>query len=661
MTAYPRLFSPIRIGNITLKNRIAVAPMGSEPNTSGFLSEQNLAAYELRAQGGAAVVTRGETLIGHPTASAHGNLCNLGDERFMPSHLQLTDVIHQHNALASIEILHCGARAHPKYTDGVIWGPSSDMGVYGVPVLAMDEDMMEEIADSFAQGAFVAKFAGFDLVMIHGGHGWLLSQFLSPLYNRRRDRFGGSLENRARFPLLVIDRIRARVGPDFPIEYRMSGDEFFPGGYGLEEAIEFARIIDGKVDLIHVSAATFRDVNSGCRMFPSAFLPHGVNTYLAAAIKKAVKTPVATVGALSDPAQMEAILAEGQADIVVMGRQILADPDFPVKVRAGGIDRVRPCLRCNHCLSLDYVPYVSICSGISQCAVNPVIGRELRESRHRPKPPSQRVVIAGGGPGGMQAAISAAAAGHSVVLCEQRAFLGGPLLPHTENVPFKADLRRFLHYLIRTLKGQPSIEVCLTTKVSPELVEELAPDLLICAIGSKPVMPPLPGIGLAHVTPAAAIGKSGPGPGAKTIIIGGGLTGCELGLILAQAGKDVTLIEQKPAVASDAPILHRKALLLELAKLPDKLMVLTECCCTKISAAGVFYRDSKGCERFLPADSVVVAAGQAPPQAEVDGLRRAGAGEFIAIGDCVKPGRILAAVHGGYFAGRSFLRCPGNH
>ncbi len=285
-TNYPHLFSPLRIGNVTLKNRIATAPMGSEPNTSGFLSEQNLAAFENRAKGGAAIVTRGETLVHAHTGSAHGNLCNLDNEGFMPSHLQLTDRIHQHNALANIEILHSGARAHPQYTNGIIYGPSAQPGVYGVDVTPMDEDIMNEIADAFAHGAYVAKFGGFDMVMIHGGHGWLLSEFLSPLYNTRTDKYGGSIENRARFPLMVIDRIRKAVGPNFPIEIRISGDEFMEGGYGIEDAIEFAKMLDGKVDLIHVSATSFRDVNSGCRMFPSAFLPHGVNVYLAEAIKK---------------------------------------------------------------------------------------------------------------------------------------------------------------------------------------------------------------------------------------------------------------------------------------------------------------------------------------------------------------------------------------
>lgn len=653
MAHYPHLFSPIKIGNVTWKNRIGSAPAGPAPQTSGFYTEENFAYYEIRAKGGAAVVTRGETLIGHRTDSAHGNLCNLADTTFMATHLQFADIMHQHNALANIEIVHSGARAHPQYTNGEIWGPSYEaVGVYGVPVLEMTEDMMEEVADAFANAAAVVQYAGFDMVMLHAGHGWLLSQFLSPVYNRRKDKYGGSIENRARFPMMVIERMRKRVGPDFPIEVRMSGDEFMEGGYGLDDGIEFARIIDDHVDLIHVSATSFKDINSGTRMFPSAFLPHGVNAYLAAAIKKVVKSPVATVGAMSDPAKMEAIIANGEADVIYMARQLTADPYFPNKIKQGRYDEVRPCIRCNHCISLDFVPYVPFPAGISECAVNPVYGRELRESLYVPKPLPKKVLIAGGGPGGMQAALKAAEQGHEVILCEKSDHLGGLLGRVLGDIEFKSDLRRFLDYLIRSVHKE-KIDLRLNTEVNAELVAELKPDTLICAIGGSSIVPSIPGVDLPHVIQVASLYEEGVVVGEKVVVVGGGIAGAEDGLVLATQGKDVSIIEIRDEIAKDTPVLHLKALMLEFAKHPDNLHTYTNSTVTKITKEGVYYLDQEGEEHFLPADTVVLAVGMKTKQEEVDKLRALKVDNFIVIGDSKKPGKVLEAITSGYFAGKN--------
>ena len=652
MQQYPTLFSPIKIGNITLKNRIECAPMGVDPNVMPFLTQENLAAYEIRAKGGAAIITRGETLVHHHTGSAHGNLCNLDDESFMSTHFQFADAIHAHNALANVEILHSGARAHPKYTGGVVYGPSAQPGVYGVDITPLDEDMMNEIADAFASGAAKAKFAGFDMIMIHGGHGWLLSQFLDPLYNTRKDQYGGSIENRARFPLMVIDRIRQAVGPNYPIEYRMSGDTFIEGGYHLDEMIEFAKMLDEKVELIHVSATSFKDVDSGCRMFPSAFLPHGVNAYLAKEIKKHVKKPVATVGALSDPAHMEEILANGEADVIAMARGIMADFDFVKKAKAGRADEIRPCCRCNHCISLGYVPYVPFAEGVSQCTVNPLVGHEIEALKyHHEKPTPKKVLVAGGGPGGLQAAIAACDDGHEVILCEKSPALGGALRIATKDVPFKADLKDFMEYLVRTVERK-NIRVLLNTPVTAELVGELNPEVLICAIGAEPIIPSIPGLEDKRVVPITHLHNDGVTVGNRVVVIGGGLVGCEDGLALAMKGKDVTILEMKDDVGRDAPILHYKAMKLEFVKYEDKLHIRTRMTVTKIAEDGVHANDETGKELVFPADTILVSVGMKPLSAEADSLRTL-VPEFIALGDCVTPKKVYQAIRDGYNAGHN--------
>jgi hypothetical protein len=279
----------------------------------------------------------------------------------------------------------------------------------------MPEEMIPEMVDAYGQAAAKLKGAGFEMLVIHGGYGWLLHRFISPLDNKRKDKYSGTLKNRARIPLMVIDSVRKAVSPGFPIEYRISGDEFREGGYKLQDGIEFARLIDGKVDLIHVSAA-YHDIPPG-ELFvithPMYFQEHGCNVYLAAAVKKEVKTPVACVGGITDVEQMGKIIASGQADVVALARALIADPNLPKKAAAGKTEEITPCVRCLVCMSSDWV------AGTMVCTVNPRVGREF-ENKFMAPPPARRkrVLIAGGGPGGMQAAITTAERGHQVILCK---------------------------------------------------------------------------------------------------------------------------------------------------------------------------------------------------------------------------------------------------
>jgi 2,4-dienoyl-CoA reductase-like NADH-dependent reductase (Old Yellow Enzyme family)/thioredoxin reductase len=645
---YPHLFCPIKIGPLTLKNRIVSAPTSlAELSAEGHLTRENVAYYKLKARGGAAAVTVGESIVHSATGKSHPKQILLDDEGVIPSLVEVADAIHQYGAVASIELSHGGMECNPAFLGGRNpIGPSATSidiefmtsGSDRVEVEEMSEALMDEIAEAYAAGAATVKLAGFDMCMIHAGHGWLLAQFLSPLINKRTDKYGGSLENRARFPLLVIDRVRERVGDDFPIELRISGSELTEGGYTVDDAIAFARMVEHKVDLLHVSAGAHYLVDTMTTMHPSMFLPHGCNVYLAEAVKKAVNIPVVAVGGISDPTQMEQIIAEGQADIVALARALLADPELPNKAKYGKDDEIVHCLRCFECIGGMFA------TRTMKCAVNPIIGREYQYSFPASPAERKKVLVVGGGPAGMQAAITAAERGHEVTLCEKSGSLGGAL-KHAAGVSFKEDLHRFMEYQIRRV-GSMAIRVLLNTEVTPELVALEGADVVIAAVGADPTIPQIPGVDKESVVLAADAYSKEREIGERVAVIGGGLVGCEIGLFLAQQGKDVDIIEMLDDVALDANIMHRRALMLELEK-SVKIRACMEC--VEITDGGVNAIGENGERVTFPCDTVVLAVGYMPGSDLVDALRDT-APEFIAVGDCVKPRKVLQAVRTGYDA-----------
>ncbi|MEA4992338.1 MAG: hypothetical protein VB060_00695, partial [Oscillibacter sp.] len=279
MSHYPKLFAPVRVRGAFIKNRIESAPM-SASGDAPFYTREAFEMYDSMAKGGAGIVTIGEAGVHTPTDHAHPTMPHLDDTTVLPGLIQTVDTIHKWGALASIELTHSGCRASSAYlpADGYVIGPSAmEANLYGDPVIEMDEAMMNAIADAYAEAAYLAQFAGVDIVNIHGGHGWLISQFLSDLNNHRTDQYGGGIENKARFPLMIVDRIRARCGEGLIMEFRLSSEEEVPGGITIEETVEFAKLLDGKVDIIHVSAATFHDTATAARMFPTVFYPRGCN------------------------------------------------------------------------------------------------------------------------------------------------------------------------------------------------------------------------------------------------------------------------------------------------------------------------------------------------------------------------------------------------
>ena len=645
MHPYAHLFQPLRLGRTVLKNRIEAAPVSVANLTpQAHFTPDNIAIFERKAKGGAAIVNMGEARIDLKTGISHLLCLALDDPEVMPSLILATDAIRRHNAIPAIEILHPGGRANPEYYDGPIWAPSDAPGHLGKDYTALDEKTIDYIVNCFANAAEMAWLGGVEMVMIHGGHGWLLHEFLSPLNNHRTDKFGGSLENRARISLMVVDAIRRRC-PELLIEFRLSGSELVEGGLTIDDQVEFAKLLDGKVDLIHVTAGTFHYPETNQHMVPSMFHPFGVNVEFAAAIKKAVKTPVAVVGGLDEPELMEQVLAEGKADIIAVGRSIIADAQMPGKLRGGRADDVTPCIRCNHCISESFVPYVKYSSRLTRCSVNPVAGREYTEKDVCPALIPKKVLVIGGGPAGMEAAITLADRGHQVILAEKSGRLGGAIR-FAGHVSFKSKLDQLMQVLIRRVERR-KITVMLNTGMTPELARSLRPDAIVCAIGADPIVSPVPGVDLEIAVSAVGMHEHMEEIGQNVVILGGGLVGCEESILLGELGKKVTVLEMKPELCRDAPFLHHEAVLLEMERLG--ITARTGMRCTGILPDGVT-AEQDGKEIKLPADTVIIAAGLAPKLDEAEAFRSC-APEFWKIGDCRQARNVRLAIHEGYDAG----------
>lgn len=649
MSKYPHLFAPIRVRNVYIKNRVESAPM-SPSGEVPFYTREAYEMYNSIAKGGAGIVTLGEAGVHSLTDHAHPAMPHLDDENLLPSLIQTVDTVHKWGALASIELTHSGCRAKGAFLaeGGYVIGPSPmEENLYGDKVIEMDEDMMNVIADAYAQAAYMAEFAGCDMVNIHGGHGWLISQFLSDLNNHRTDKYGGSIENKARFPLMIVDRIRQKC-PNLIIEFRLSGVEETEGGITIDETVEFAKMLDGKVDIIHVSAATFHDTGSAARMFPTVFYPRGCNVENASKIKAVVKKSlVSVVGGINDPDFMEAALADGKADFVVVGRQFIADPDWVVKARTGKADEISKCIRCETCISAGFIPHVPFSSGVLRCSVNPAWGREYENTRKEEKPERlKKVLVAGGGPGGMEAAMTAARRGHTVVLCEKSDHLAANL-DYAKQISFKHDIVDFLKSMVVRVQCTPNLEIRLDTEVTEELIRAEKPDVIIAACGSEPVTPPVPGLDRPIVHHITDLYKKHLSIGKKVVIIGGGLAGCEEGLGLAWEGHDVSIVEMKDGLAKDAPYIHWRHL---LTKLDESVHSYCSAKVLSVEENGVKIVDAEGKEQLLEADTVLVAAGMRGTSEHFDSWHEL-ADEVIVVGDCRKASKILEAMRTGYCAG----------
>lgn len=637
---YPNLFKPLQVKNTVWRNRLFAAPsMMSFVTEGGRPTEALMGYYREKARGGAAQVTVGDTPVDQEHAPAFpGMYLTKANMAFFG---ELACCIQQYGAVATYELNHAGWMGNPALSGNA---PISSVGFTrgdGVEVMAMDRDMMERVADNYANAARFVKDCGFDGAFIHGGHGWLLAQFLSPMVNTRTDEFGGSPENRARFPRMVVERIREAVGKDFILEYRISGSERDPKGLTLQETIPFVQSIQDKIDLIHVSAGIDTRLDLTLQAHPSIFQPHGCNVDLAAEMKKAVNIPVVTVGAISSPEMAEEILATGKADVVAMGRALMADPELPRKAREGRDDEISPCTRCLHCRGhMDTHKHFS-------CSVNPRLAREARYPQGLVKAEEKkRVLVVGGGPGGMKAAITAAQRGHDVTLVDEREKLGGQL-NFTDYDAIKTDLRRQKDYLAH-MTEKVGVKVRLNTRVDRAFAREMAPDAIVVAAGAKPIVPNIPGLDRANVMGAVETYRETEKVGKTVVMIGGGLVGVETALNLADQGREVTVVEMTDTAAREANRLHAEALRLAIAERGVKIRVSTKC--LAVTDDGVEVENPDGSREVLKADTAVYCVGMRADHGVYQELYDC-AGEVYRVGDCVKPGTAREAIFTGYFAG----------
>ncbi len=635
---FPHVFAPGKIGTLTLKNRVVKAPQSSGmSNMDGTVSERLVRYYRDQAAGGTGLIVVEYAYVDDIGAkSAH---CHLGisNNEHIPGLAWLAENIKEMGAAAGIQIEHCGRQkflgTQPICAPSALPWPKlwDQYGVQAVPhVLTIEE--IQDIVHAFGDSALRAKEAGFDLVEIHGAHGYLLTNFFSPHTNHRTDLYGGTLENRMRIYIEIVRDVRKKVGPDFPVTIRLSGTDYEPDGFPIEDTIELAKVLEREgIDAFHISGGDHHTMIH--QVSPMAMsICH--NTWAAEAIKKVVSVPVIASGSITLPEYAEEIIASGKGDFVGLGRPLWADPEWSNKAAADHPEDIRPCIRCNEgCLERTFFHYKAI-----TCAVNPVVSRE-GELKITPAPVKKNVAVVGGGAAGMEAARVLKLRGHDVTVYEEKPVNGG-LLHEAAAPEFKADIRPFMKYQVTALEklGVPVIR----EKADVAKLEKY--DVVVCATGSLPIIPKIPGVDkpvavdcLSAINGAKPVGK-------KVVVIGGGLVGTETALDLAENGHSVTLVEMLPKIMKDVAVTDFLAYSERIAK--TDMRILTETRLEEVLDNGARVSSKKG-EEVLEADTVILALGLKAEQGLYNELLAAGKEVYLA-GDAVKAGKIFDAIHTAY-------------
>lgn len=576
---YQHIFSPMTIRHMTVKNRIVMMPMGTNfGEQNGEMSFLHINYYEQRAKGGTGLLIVENASVDSPQGSNGTTQLRIDSDNYIPRLYKLCENVHKHGACIAIQINHAGASAmssrigmQPVSASDV---PSKEGGEIPRP---LTKEEILNIVRKYAEAARRAQICGFDAVEIHAGHSYLISQFLSPIYNKRTDEFGGSAENRTRFARMILEAVRKQVGPHFPIFLRISADELMEGGNTLEDTLAYLECLEKEVDVFDVSCGLNGSIQY---QIDANYLPDGWRSYMARAVKEKFGKPCIAVGNIRHPQIAEEILAKGDADFIGMGRGLIAEPEWVNKVEYGNEGDLRSCISCN-------IGCAGHRIGLNQpirCTVNPAVNSGEDYMKHKIKKPCNVVVI-GGGTAGMEAACTAAEVGCTTFLIEKKAELGG-LASVISKIPDKKRLGEFPQYLIRRAEKLHNLFVFCNTQATTELVKSLNPDIIVNATGSEPTLPPIRGLHElvdkedSHVATVLKMIERIPEypehmEGRKVVIIGGGAVGLDVMEFFTERGARVSMVEMLPMIGNGLDPVSRCDIHAKLKKYQVEQMVNT--------------------------------------------------------------------------------------